>query len=146
VLLPAVEALLPTEPAEQPTERRERPRTGTIVLVEDEADLRDAVLHVLREAGYDVRTYATPATALRAAAGWSPTPDLLLSDVLMPGLAGPDLAVQLREVHPGLRVVLMSGYADAFDRNLPDGSTVDLLEKPFSTDELLALLDRTLAT
>jgi two-component system cell cycle sensor histidine kinase/response regulator CckA len=70
----------------------------------------------------------------------------LLSDVVMPGMNGPELAVELRKLQPGLQIVFMSGYtADTLtERALPPGSI--LIEKPFDADDLLATIRRLLGS
>jgi two-component system, cell cycle sensor histidine kinase and response regulator CckA len=110
----------------------------TVLLVEDEEALRDLIRTVLQEAGYTVLHAHKGQEALRIAADPGFKIDLLLTDVVMPGLAGPQLARQLLASRPGLRVLFMSGYADDVIVNrgvLSSGSA--LIQKPFSRKALL---------
>jgi CheY-like chemotaxis protein len=92
------------------------------------------VVEVLSRAGYRVDAHADPAQALTAAP--SGTPDLLVTDVVMPGMDGPSLAAELRRRHPGLRVLLMSGYSP--EHALGGAPSHDpILAKPFVAEDLL---------
>ncbi|HEY8504466.1 MAG TPA: PAS domain S-box protein [Gemmataceae bacterium] len=135
VYLPLCDEPVPgeAEPAEPPC----LDGTETILLVEDEAPIRGVAATVLRAHGYTVLEAASPARAreLLAAAG---KVDLLLTDVVMPGLSGRELFEQLRELYPGLRVLYMSGYTDDIILHhgvLAGGAA--LLQKPFGSTVLL---------
>ena len=107
-------------------------RGELVLVVEDAVDLRDLVEALLTRAGYRVVAHADPARALL-----DPTavpPDLLVTDVVMPGIDGPTLAAELRRRHPGLRVLLMSGYRP---EDVPSEPGDRLLPKPFVADDLL---------
>lgn len=111
--------------------------TERIVVVEDDDDVRAAAATILARAGYDVTCFGNPADAL-ASAPRAAAVDLLLSDVVMPRMSGPDLAARLRESIPGLRVLFMSGYFG--DERLRSGGLepgAHLLEKPFDAARLL---------
>ena len=84
----------------------------TVLLVEDEQQVRRVTAEVLLRSGYQVLDAPTPADALALAERHTNHIDLLLTDVMMPGMSGPDLAVKLREKRPGLKVLCMSGYTD----------------------------------
>jgi PAS domain S-box-containing protein len=106
-----------------------------ILLVEDEAAVREITRELLEASGYFVLVASDARQALALAAGASP-PDLLLSDIVLPGLSGPQLAERLSASSPGLRVLFISGYAaEALGTHLPAG--MDLLAKPFTRDALL---------
>lgn len=108
-----------------------------ILLVEDEAMLLEISTRMLEAAGYEVVAFSDPEEALRQAAEGNPPFDLLLTDVIMPGLNGRELAEQLRVRQPGLKVLYMSGYtADIIEtRGLLD-TGIRLLQKPFAAEEL----------
>jgi two-component system, cell cycle sensor histidine kinase and response regulator CckA len=111
-----------------------------IVLCEDEAAVRDLVGAVLVRSGYSVVTATTPAEALLLVADRSAPADLLLTDVVMPAMSGPDLALRARSVRPGLRVLLMSGYArDSLDR-VTIGAETAFLAKPFTPARLASVV------
>ncbi len=111
-----------------------RPPSGRerIVLCEDEPAVRDLVAAVLRRSGYDVAVATTPTEALLLVGDRSSPADLLLTDVVMPGMSGPDVARRAKVLRPGLRVVLMSGYApDNLDHEAL-GRPAAFLAKPFT--------------
>ena len=102
--------------------------------------VRALVSHVLAGQGYDVRTASNGDEALALAEHEGGAVDLLISDVVMPGIRGVDLSRRLRARWPGLRVLMISGYSDErlFE---PDGGVteaIQLLAKPFTPQELLA--------
>jgi PAS domain S-box-containing protein len=111
----------------------------TILLVEDDDMFRGLLRTVLEGQGYRVLAAENPAAALELAAAHGDSLQLLLSDMIMPGGTGVELARQLGELYPGLKVFLMSGYTDgALASRDVDATTADaFLEKPFATQELL---------
>ncbi len=127
-------AAAPDTAGEPVTAAAAAPRgTGTILLVEDEDDVRRLVSTALEGLGYRVLVTRHGEEAL-ATAEREPAIHLLLTDVVMPGLAGPDLAARLRETHPELRVLYISGYAPS--RGGVEPPLAPLLRKPFSLDDL----------
>ena len=120
-------------------------RSGRILLVEDEPGLRDIAQRVLTRAGFDVTSAVGPDEAILAAESMTEPPDLLLSDVVMPGMRGPELAVVLRRNRPALRVLLVSGYAEEIVESGRDDS-VPFLAKPFSAESLLIAVDAAMGT
>ena len=109
-----------------------------ILLVEDEEPVRRLVTRILEAAGYEVEAVASGAEALKAL-DQEARVDLLLTDVLMPGMSGVELADRVTSLRSGLRVLLMSGYAE--DVVAPDVKTdpkYRLLSKPFDKKSLLA--------
>jgi len=86
--------------------------TETILLVEDNDPLRAVARSVLRRNGYDVMDVASAAEAIRVSAQHAGTIHLLLTDVVMPQMSGPELAVRLAGARPGMKVLCMSGYTD----------------------------------
>src|SRR5690606_34368067 len=113
--------------------------TETILLVEDEQSVRELARRVLERRGYRVLTAANGREALEVQATFEEPIDLLLSDVVMPEMQGPELADQLAPLRPDMRVLLMSGYAeDAVRQRGAFGEGRDFMEKPFAPDELLA--------
>jgi DNA-binding response OmpR family regulator len=105
--------------------------------VEVEETVRHLACRVLRANGYRVLEAADPSTALRLAREQARPADLLLTDIVLPGMNGPVLAERLVARWPALKVLYMSGYADeAIERQgaLPTGGV--LLEKPFTARQL----------
>jgi PAS domain S-box-containing protein len=111
--------------------------TETVLVVEDEAQVRTVAREALRSHGYTVLEASDADVAIRVARGSKQAIDLLLTDVVMPGLSGGQLAEILTAERPGLRVLFMSGYTD--DALGPHGVLrpgVNYLQKPFSPDLL----------
>jgi len=122
-----------------------RPR-GVVLLVEDEPSVRRVTLRMLESRGYPVLLAETPDEAMQIAAAHAGAIDLLLSDVQLPGLDGPELARRLREQRPGLKVVFISGYTrEEAIANAPDDPTCEFLQKPFTPKQLEDMLARILA-
>jgi two-component system, cell cycle sensor histidine kinase and response regulator CckA len=143
VLLPATDqASLPVEPA---TDSPVRHGEETILLVEDEDALREVTRRILTGAGYRVILAENGVDALRVVDKHEGQIDLLLSDVIMPQMPGPQLAKRLLARQPLLRVLLMSGFAQPI---LDSGGHLDagmeFIEKPFSGPSLLAKVAQTL--
>ncbi|HEV7883355.1 MAG TPA: PAS domain S-box protein [Solirubrobacteraceae bacterium] len=115
--------------------------TETVLLCEDEDSVRRLMERILSRNGYTVLSAATPHEALDFARAHAEDIDILVSDVIMPGLSGPELANRMREHLPSLRTLFVSGYTAETARgrgNLPTGSA--LLEKPFNRAGLLRAL------
>lgn len=111
------------------------------LVVDDERAVRLVAARVLRGAGWEV----TEADCAEDAQDAAPEGlSLLVSDVSMPGQDGPALAVALRKIFPALRVVLMSGYADAAQRAALQAENIGYVAKPFSAEALLAAAGRPL--
>jgi CheY-like chemotaxis protein len=134
--LPATQAHTRTEPREQHPE----PTTSsgeTIMLVEDQPEVRRLAARVLRGRGYDVLEASGGEEALALASAHRGRLHLLVTDVVMPGMKGPEVARRLTAARPGLPVLYVSGYADEAleerDDLLANGM---LLLKPFSPDVL----------
>ncbi len=110
----------------------------TLLLVEDDPLVRDMLTELLESAGYRLVVAETPGRALALAENLDGEIGLMLSDVVMPEMTGPELVERLRERWPGLRVLLISGHADdALESRggLPAG--IPFLAKPFGNDVLL---------
>ena len=137
VTLPRVAAPVTTE-AGDPDRADEPAKTaGTILLVEDEPAVRAIAARVLRQAGYDVLEGRDGAEGLRVATRELAELDLLLTDVVMPQLSGPELAGRVRALRPELPVLYCSGYlAGTLTDDLAVGESI--LAKPFTSAELLA--------
>jgi two-component system cell cycle sensor histidine kinase/response regulator CckA len=119
---------------------------GTILLVEDEEAVRVFAARALRGKGYTVLEADTGVSALEVLESLDDGIDLLISDVVMPQMDGPTLLRHVREMHPDLKVIFISGYAeDAFRRNLDPASRFQLLPKPFSLKQLAAKVKEVLA-
>lgn len=112
-------------------------KTQTILLVEDEAFVREVAVQVLRSAGYGVLTARNAAEARRLYDQFSSEIDLLLSDVILPDENGQALAWKLRSDNIRLRVLFVTGYADQAERITTELGNVECLLKPFPARILL---------
>ena len=111
----------------------------TVLVADDETPLRQAVVEILRSTGYEVFEAQTALEALQIAEKHPGRLDILLTDVVMPGLRGPELARRVTDRHPDIQVVYMSGYAEGFpEAQLPTHSV--FLQKPFRFATLLEQL------
>ena len=111
----------------------------TILLVEDEPDVREVTRAVLEHAGYRVLESNGPEEALRLGSQHRGRIGLLLSDVVMPGMNGPELALRLQNLQPGLITLFMSGYADRdVLHKVMRGAMTTYIQKPFTIDILLS--------
>jgi CheY-like chemotaxis protein len=119
---------------EPPSARNVASGTETILLVEDEEGVRRVVETMLKRHGYNVLASASPTDALAAASLHDGTIDLLITDIVMPGLSGSKMAECLAESRPNMKVLYVSGYGDA---SLSQNDAY-FLQKPFSTEELAA--------
>jgi DNA-binding NtrC family response regulator len=109
----------------------------TILLAEDETEVRELAREALRRGGYAVLEASNGVEALRVAEAFSGQIHLLLTDVVMPNLGGPDLATRLLEARPGLKVLYMSGYSEFISAGHGDiGPLTYFLQKPFSLESL----------
>jgi two-component system, cell cycle sensor histidine kinase and response regulator CckA len=125
-------------PVSEPTAAR-AVVSETLLLVEDEASVRELLRELLESAGYSVLEAARPAEALEFARSHEGPIQLLITDVVMPEMTGPELAQRLAEIRPGLRMLFLSGYTEGVvvDKGLL-GDGVHFLQKPFTTDALEA--------
>jgi two-component system, cell cycle sensor histidine kinase and response regulator CckA len=115
------------------------PRHETILLVEDEAAVRRYASRVLRSGGYNVLEAGSGREAIGLAGEHHGEIDLLFTDVVMPGMSGPQLAAKLSDVRPGLRVLYTSGYASSvIEQHGVLDERFDLVEKPIAPHALLA--------
>ncbi len=123
----------------------ERRGSGVVLLVEDEAMVRDVAERVLKSAGYAVHVASGVKEGLAAFERLEHV-DLVVTDVVMPGGSGRELADALLERRPTLKVLFMSGYTeDAVVRHGVREGSVQLLQKPFTPDTLLAAVSAALA-
>jgi two-component system cell cycle sensor histidine kinase/response regulator CckA len=121
------------EPAREPGQGQQ------ILLVEDESMILNYESELLRRLGYAVLPALTPAAALELAGRHAAEIDLLITDVVMPGMDGPELATRMREQVPGLPILFISGYtAQSFATGHDHFEGCRFLPKPFSASDLAA--------
>ena len=111
--------------------------TETILVVEDDDEVRAVTLDLLKRHGYNVYEAASGEEALQLCATDNVAIDLVVSDTIMPVMNGPELAKRLREIRPGLKTVFISGYTDtALSRSGVIEDEIVLIPKPFSAATL----------
>jgi len=141
IFLPAAHAAVATP--EEPVRPADRaPGSASVLVVEDQDPVRRQACRILEDHSYSVREAASADEAL---ASWEPV-DVLVTDVVMPGMSGQQLAEQARALVPGLRVVFMSGHTD--DVVVRDGARqgdIAFVQKPFTRDSLLRAVEEALA-
>jgi PAS domain S-box-containing protein len=135
VTLPHCRADSAEVPLEAPTGAAKT--TGTrILLVEDEEAVRRALARNMERAGFDVTSASDATTALQILAGTHAF-DVVVTDAIMPGMSGVELVDRLHREHPGLPLVLMTGYSQEIFADDPRASAARRLRKPFTSEQLL---------
>jgi two-component system cell cycle sensor histidine kinase/response regulator CckA len=127
-------------------EASQRHERRTILLVEDEAFVRKVAAEVLELAGFKLIIAGSAREALEACDRYSEPVDLLISDVVMPGMSGRELAAEFKNLFPKAQILLMTGYSDqlaSFERSTFDNKYI---AKPFSIATLLSRVREALAT
>ena len=131
------EELAASQAVSEEAPSRDLTGSGAILLVEDEDAVRTFGARALRGKGYDVLEASNGDNALEVLENTDKTIDLVISDVVMPGLDGPSLIRKLRAERPDLKVIFISGYAeDTYRDELDEENGVHFLPKPFSLKEL----------
>ncbi|PYQ25267.1 MAG: hybrid sensor histidine kinase/response regulator [Acidobacteria bacterium] len=133
----AAERESPPRTAEPAAERAAA--SETLLLVEDDASVRELLRELLESAGFRVLEASRPGEAVEIVKSRREPIDLLVTDVVMPEMTGPELARRLEDLRPGLRLLFLSGYTEGvvLDKGLvSDGA--HFLQKPFTTDALEA--------
>lgn len=120
-----------------------RPKRGPmaklIFVVDDEKCIADTLAVILRKSGYEARAFYNAQSALEQVKSCGP--ELVISDVVMPGMSGVEMAVLIKELHPTCRVLLFSGQAgtvDILEKVRGQGYNFELLAKPIHPTDLLA--------
>lgn len=119
-----------------------RDKVKIVYVVDDERVIAETLSMILAQAGFDAIAFEDPKRALAAAVGGSP-PDLLISDVMMPGMSGIQLAIRLQDVYPDCKVLLFSGQvatADLLEDARRQGHNFEVLSKPVHPSDLLERL------
>ncbi len=149
VYLPRIDA------SQKPLGDRKRPEIAggveSIMVVEDDEQVRTLAVRILARQGYRVHAYGNGGDALVALSRTAQPVDLLLTDVIMPGMNGRDLAERAQQLRPGLRVLFTSGYTDdvIFQHGVLE-QCIDFIPKPYSVETLTRrireILDKAKAT
>ncbi|MEP0846853.1 MAG: PAS domain S-box protein [Phycisphaerae bacterium] len=143
ICLPACDE--PPVPAAMPALRSSRQGTEAILLVEDEPLIREVACGALRALGYTVLEAGSGAEALSVLRERGGPVELLVTDVVMPKMSGPELAADVRRQYPGARVLYLTGYApDMLSQMLAAEASYRVLEKPFTMSRLSEVIRETL--
>jgi two-component system cell cycle sensor histidine kinase/response regulator CckA len=136
--------LTPLEPSLPPLDRS--PHEETILVVEDEEVVRQLLTSVLEDAGYNVMCAGSPNNAIALVRGHAGAIQLLVTDVVMPEMHGPDLARLLTAMKPDMKVLFVSGYSenDISDQGVIEPH-LDVLQKPFTQQILIRKISSMLA-
>jgi CheY-like chemotaxis protein len=133
---PAVAAATPAPHAASAAQDKERRGHETLLIVEDEPSVRNLVASSLRQEGFHLLLAASAEEALSIVDTFEGPIDLLLTDAIMPGKSGIELAAFMTTRSPGLRIIIMSGYTEE-TLSIPGGNgAVNLLQKPFTPRQL----------
>jgi len=136
IYLPQARGQIEAAAAEHKANGAKRGR-GTVLVVEDQDDVRALTCEFLKSAGYQVLTAADGAEALAVGERFGKSIRILVTDVVMPRMSGTEVAHKLQELLPELKVVYTSGYMDEFAEDNPGFEGASFLQKPFSRDALL---------
>lgn len=125
------------EPRNEPTRTPQYRGAETVLLVEDETPVRNLASRILRDRGYTVLEAAQGTDAINVARQFSGPIDLILTDIIMPGMSGKDLVTQIEGTRPGIKTLYVSGYTDEVivHHGILDSNT-DFLQKPYSVESL----------
>ena len=126
------------------TQHTPKPVAGTILLAEDEPLLRELGQTILSQSGYTVLTAVNGEALRKLIAEHNDNVDLLLTDVVMPDISGPDLVRLAKQRWPDIKVLYMSGYGDDDLKDLDRAA--GFIQKPFTPTELMAKIKEVLGT
>ena len=116
-------------------------KKARIIVVDDEALIAETVVEILKDEGFEAAGVSTGTLAIELARDWHP--DVVLSDVILPGLNGIEVGIRIREMVPSCKVILFSGQAatlDLLEKAREQGHTFDILAKPVKPEQLVHLI------
>lgn len=125
--------------------RMEHPSTPLILVVDDERCVLDCTCEILRLQGYKVLSSEDGVSALKMYKDHCQEIDLILTDLLMPGLSGMEMLQSMQAINPELKVIVMSGYSELISRIHENGFIGGRLAKPFGVNQLTREITHILA-
>jgi two-component system, cell cycle sensor histidine kinase and response regulator CckA len=143
IYLPALGAEQPQDAAAATGQVKAADALPTVLVVDDEPGVRHLASAMLRRAGYTVMEAADGVEAERLAETHEGTIDVLLTDIVMPGARGPEVAERLRTIRPAIRVIYMSGFRDTSPLGDVERGEALFVQKPFLRSALLGAVGRT---
>jgi two-component system cell cycle sensor histidine kinase/response regulator CckA len=138
IYLPEQEEAEMAAPAEATVPKETDFGSGRVLIAEDEDMVRAVAERALTRKGYDVTAASGGEEAYELLVAMDVPPDLLISDVVMPGMDGPALVKKARALYPELKIIFMSGYAEEQLRSSVEIDNAGFLSKPFSVAEITA--------
>jgi len=147
IYLPQVSESAAPQPAASSQTQDRKAASETILVVEDEPVVRSLIVRMLKHSGYKVLDAGSGEAALKLLEDYSGPLDLVVTDVVMPGMSGRTLAERLEQKHPQTKILFMSGYADdAVMRHGILEANVFFLQKPFSMETIERKVRETIDT
>jgi CheY-like chemotaxis protein len=123
------------------TQRLEDLKKVRVIVIDDEALIADTVVEILKDEGFEATAVSTGNSAIELARDWHP--DIVLSDVILPGLNGIEVGIKIREMVPACKIILFSGQAatlDLVESAREKGHKFDILAKPIKPETLVHLI------
>ena len=112
-----------------------------VLVLDDETVIAETVVEILKHEGFDAQSVPNGSAAIELAATWRP--DVVLSDVVMPGINGIETGIKIREMIPDCKIILFSGQAatvDMLERAREQGHNFDILAKPIRPEQLVSVI------
>ena len=125
-------------------ERVDQARKVRVVVIDDEAVIAETVVEILKQEGFEATAASTGSSAIELARTW--LPDVVLSDVIMPGLNGIETGIKIREIVTSCKVILFSGQAatvDLLEKAREQGHRFEILAKPIRPEQLVSVIRAT---
>ena len=112
-----------------------------ILVVDDESVIAETVVEILKQEGFEAMAASSGSSAIELARTWSP--DIVLSDVIMPRVDGIEMGIKIREIVPSCKIILFSGQAatvDLLEKAREQGHRFEILAKPIRPDQLVSII------
>jgi CheY-like chemotaxis protein len=122
-------------------QRSDKAGNPRILVIDDETLIAETVVEILKEEGFEATAVSTGSSAIELAE--TLRPDIVLSDVIMPGLNGIETGIRIRQIVPGCRIILFSGQAatvDLLEKARQQGHRFDILAKPIRPEQLISVI------